>query len=157
MIPQRQPYRAVMAVFRPQNGPRRLLRVGGQNLVFTVVLPHHVEHIGQSIVVIVAHVGAEEGLRHRARGVVFVEDLKQPGQNAMRQFGVGRVVNLVASAPENDAGMVAVAADGVTSVDQGPLLKVEVVVVRVLAHRPAIEQLIHDQEAHAVAEIEKLR
>jgi hypothetical protein len=130
--------------------------VGSQDLVDAIVLAYDVEHVGQAVVVIVADVGAEEGLRDGTRRVVFVEDGEEPGENAVRQFGVGRVVNFIAGGPQNDTGMVAVAADGVARIDGGPLIKVEVVVVGGLADSPAIEHLLHHQETHAVTKVEKL-
>ena len=70
--------------------------------------------------------------------------------------GVGRVVDLVAGGPEDDAGVVAVAQDGVGGVADGPVFEVEVVVVGVLGDGPAVEHLVHDEEAHAVGEVEEL-
>ena len=64
-------------------------------------------------------------------------------------------MDLVAGGPEDDAGVVAVAADGVGGVAEAPLLKVEVIVVGVLGDGPAVEHLVHDEEAHAVGEVEE--
>ena len=52
--------------------------------------------------------------------------------------------------------MVAVAHHGVGRVADRPVLEVEVVVVGILGHGPAVEHLVHDEEAHAVGEVEKL-
>ena len=70
--------------------------------------------------------------------------------------GFGGVVDLVAGGPEDDAGMVAVALDGVGGVAHGPVVEVEVVVVGIFADGPAVEHLVHDEEAHAVGEVEEL-
>ena len=51
--------------------------------------------------------------------------------------------------------MVAVAADGVAGVGEVPVLEVEVVVEFVFADEPAVEHFVHDEEAHAVAEVEE--
>ena len=51
--------------------------------------------------------------------------------------------------------MVAVAADGVGGVGLRPFLEEQVIVVAILSHRPAIEELVHHQKSHAVAEVQE--
>ena len=46
--------------------------------------------------------------------------------------------------------------DGVGGVAEGPFFEVEVVVVGILGDGPAVEHLVHDEEAHAVGEVEEL-
>ena len=70
--------------------------------------------------------------------------------------GFRGVVDLVAGGLEDDAGVVAVAPDGVGGVAVGPVFEVEVVVVGVFGDGPAVEHLVHDEEAHAVGEVEEL-
>src|SRR5260370_41521703 len=67
-----------------------------------------------------------------------------------------RVVDLVAYGPEDDGGMVAIALDGGGFVALGPVFEIEVVVVGVFGDGPAVEHLVHDEEAHAVGEVEEL-
>jgi len=72
----------------------------------------------------------------------------------MRQFGVGRVVNLVAALREShwdDCGR----GGRCRGIDRRPLLKVEVVVVGVLPIVSNRNNSSKTQEAHAVAEVEK--
>ena len=52
--------------------------------------------------------------------------------------------------------MIAIAHDGVGGVADGPVFEVEVVVVGILSDGPAVEHLVHDEEAHAVSEVEEL-
>ena len=70
--------------------------------------------------------------------------------------GLRGVVDFVADGPEDDAGVVAIALDGVGFVALGPVVEVEVVVVGILGDGPAVEHLVHDEEAHAVGEVEEL-
>lgn len=69
--------------------------------------------------------------------------------------GVVRVADLVADAVEHDARVIAVAADHGAQVVLPPFGEMPVVVVGVLALGPAVEGLVHDHEAHAVAEREE--
>ena len=52
--------------------------------------------------------------------------------------------------------MIAVAADGVARVDLRPLVEEQMVVVWILLNGPAIEQFVHHEKSHAVAQIEEL-
>src|SRR5713226_4329719 len=52
--------------------------------------------------------------------------------------------------------MIAIAAHGVADIDAGPLAEIEMIVVWVPGNGPAIEQFIHHEKAHAIAQIEKL-
>ena len=90
-----------------------------------------------------------------AGGVVRVEGVDEGFEDGDGDLGLGCVVDLVAGGPEDDAGVVAVAADGVGGVAEAPLFEVEVVVVGVFGDGPAVEHLVHDEEAHAVGEVEE--
>ena len=151
------PLVAVVCVLRADDAARRLVRVGLQNLQRAIVLPHHIQQVGQPVLVVVARVRPEERLRHRPRRIVLVEGGHQRLQDRDRNLRTRRVVDLVARRPQNNAGMVAVAHHRVGGVADVPFLEVEVVVVWVLGHRPAVEHLVHDEEAHAVGQIQKLR
>src|SRR3954471_19831930 len=66
-------------------------------------------------------------------------------------------MNLVARAVDDDARMIAVAADSVAHIRVRPLTKIEMIVERILGDGPAVEQFIHHDEAHPVAQVQKLR
>ena len=124
-----------------------------------VVVSHHVElgeELGQRAVGLGDDLVAGHG--DQPRGVVVVQDLIQ---SAQRLHAAGHILvwNLVARAPDDDGGMIAVARDHVGQVARSPL--VEVAVVAVLRRlrfglAPLVEGLGHHQEAHAVAEVEEL-
>jgi len=86
------------------------LVVRGENFILAVVLPDHIEHVRQAVVVIVADVWAEQCLRHRMRRVVFVKNGDEAGKDLFRLLLLRRVVDFVARAVKNDARMIPVAA-----------------------------------------------
>src|SRR5471032_194871 len=53
--------------------------------------------------------------------------------------------------------MIAVAPHGVPRVGLRPFVEIEVIVVGVFRHGPTVEHLVHDQEAHRVAEVQEPR
>ena len=63
--------------------------------------------------------------------------------------------HLVANAPDEDGGMVAVAHDEVGEVTFVPLVEVAGIVVGSLLLAPHVKGFIHDDEAHAVAQVEQ--
>ena len=65
--------------------------------------------------------------------------------------------NLVADAPHNHAGMVAVAAHHVAQVALAPLVEILAVAVGNLGDAPHVEGLVHHHQAHAVAQLQQLR
>ena len=67
------------------------------------------------------------------------------------------VGDFVADAPENDAGMIAVAAQLRAPVLLVPVVEEQMIIVRPLAALPAIKRLVHHQHAHPVAQIEQFR
>ena len=150
------PLVAVVRVFGADDLARGFVGVGFEDLLFAVVLAYDVEEIGEAVVVVVRDVGAEESLCDGAGGVVGVGGVDELSEDGDGDLGLGRVVDLVADGPEDDAGMVAIALDGDGFVTLGPFFEVEVVVVGILRDGPAVEHLVHDEEAHAVGEVEEL-
>ena len=126
-----------------------------------VVIADHVEEgqkLGPGAVRRRLRVNAVAARRHQPRGVFSVKNRQQFAQR-VRAVGVGLVADFVARAPQHDRGMVAVAMDEVGHVPLVPF--VEVVAVPVGAdlcfrHLPLVEGLVHDQESHAVAQVQKL-
>ena len=101
--------------------------------------------------------GLQDGHRQRPRRIELVEDVADLGE-LLHALGTAQVVvDFIARAVDDDAGVIAVAEDGVGHVALPPLAEVEMVVlVGVLADRPDVEHLVHDQEPHAVADVEEL-
>ena len=88
-----------------------------------------------------------------------MEQINQGAQDSLGLFLLGRVLNLIAGAVEDDAGVIAVAHHRVAQIGLVPILEVEVVSalgIR-LADGPGIKQLVHDEQSHAVAKVEELR
>ncbi len=150
------PLVAVVGVFGADDFAGGFVGVGFEDLLLAVVLAYYVEEIGEAVVVVVGDVGAEEGLRDGAGGVVGVGGGDKGFEDGDGDFGLGGVVDLVAGGVEDDAGVVAIALDGGGVVALGPLAEVEVVVVGIFGDGPAVEHLVHDEEAHAVGEVEEL-
>ena len=152
-----------MPAFRADDFARGILLMRSKDFVLAIILSDDVEHVRESVIVVVAGVRAEQRLRHRPGWIGFMGDLHETLENALRQFGLRRVVDFVADAVKNDAWVIAVAQDGVAFVRFRPLVEIEVIIGEalsaqgVLAHRPAVEQLVHHQKSHAIAQIEKLR
>ena len=78
-----EPGAAIMVVLRADDFARGLLLVGGEQLVVTIIGADDVEQVGQAVVVIVADVGAEEGLSHGARGIAFMENMDEAGEDSV--------------------------------------------------------------------------
>ena len=151
VVAHKEPTVAVVAVFGADDDARRLGALRGEQFVVAIICSDHVEQIGEAVVVIVADVGPKQRLRDRARRIGLVHHLHQLGENRLGKYPLGRVVNFVAGAVKNDAGMIAVAADGVARVGLRPFVEIEMIVVRIFGDGPAVEDLVHHQKAHAVA------
>ena len=151
-----EPLVEVVRVFCADDFAGGLLRVGGEDFFRAIILADDVEHVGEAVVVIVTDVGAEEGLGYGAGGIDFVEGVDDALQFSLGEIGLGGVVDFVAGAPEDDAGVIAVTHGGVLGVADVPLVEVQMVVKLVFAHRPHVEHFVHDEEAQAVGEIEEL-
>jgi hypothetical protein len=90
------------------------------------------------------------------RKASVVEDVHQPAQY-LHAVGGALLADLVPRAPEHDRRMIPVAADEIHHVALGPFLEVLVIALGHLADGPLVEHLVHDQEAEAIAQVEKLR
>src|SRR6266567_744327 len=66
-------------------------------------------------------------------------------------------MNFVAGAVDDYARMIPIAPHRVARIDVGPLFEIEMVVVRIFCHGPAVKQFIHYQKTHPIAEIQELR
>ncbi len=69
--------------------------------------------------------------------------------------GIGAFGDFVADTPKDHAGMIAVAPDHGFEIAFPPVLEIEVVVVGILGFFPHVEGLIDDEDAEAIAGIEK--
>ena len=146
-----------MAIFRSHDFAAGFVLVRGEQFIEAIIRADHVEQVGQPVVIVVADVGPKKGLRDGPGGIVRVKNGDEAGQDGFRFFGLRGVVNLIARAPQHDAGMIPVAPDHVAGVDLGPGVEIQMIVEGVLPDRPAVESLIHDEESHPVAEVEELR
>src|SRR5215213_1482263 len=104
-----------------------------------------------------AYVGTKEPLCDGPRRVMLVEGGDQRSQNLPGEFRLRRIVNLIARAVDDNARMIAVAPHSVAQVSLSPLAEIQMIVVWILGDGPCIEQLVHHQETHAVAQIQKFR
>ena len=108
-----QPRLAIVPLLGADDRSSGLVALRCEQFIVAIIGANDIEHIGKSVGVIAAHVGPEQRLRHRPRGIVRVTDLDQAFQNRFGEIGLGRVVDFIADAVENDARMISVAADGV--------------------------------------------
>ena len=146
-----------MSILGAENLARRFLAVRGQNLVLAIILADYVESVCKSIVVIMTDVRPKERLRDRARPIAFVERSNQRSKNLFCQVSLRSVMNFISGAVDNYARVVAIAAHGIAHVSVGPLFEIQMIVIRIFRHSPAVEQLIHHQKTHPIAQIQKLR
>jgi hypothetical protein len=101
-----------------------------------------------------ANVAAGGG--RRARRVFLVGDARQLRGNFQSRRRV-LFADFIADAPEDDAGMIAVAAKFRAPVFFMPVVPQQVIIVPLLAVFPAVERFVHHHHAQAVAQIEQLR
>ena len=77
MVAHGDPLVAVVGVLGADDFAGGLVGVGFEDFLLAVVLADDVEEVGEAVVVVVADVGAEEGLGDGARGVVGVEGVRR--------------------------------------------------------------------------------
>ncbi len=103
-------------------------------------------------------IGLQNRLCHGAGRIVLVKFLEQAGEDG---FGQGRVAagfaDFVARRIQHNRRMIAVAAHGVARVRLVPVAEKQVIIVRVFPRLPAVEHLIHHDDAHLVARRQALR
>ena len=95
-----------------------------EQFLIAIICPNHIQQVRQTVRVIPTNIGPEQCLRHRACGIVLVADFDEPLQNSLRQFLLGRVLDLVAHTPENYARMIPIAPDDVAQIRLRPLVEV---------------------------------
>ena len=157
IVAQPEPRLPVVSLFRADDFARRFRALRCEQFIVAIIRADHVEQIREAVCVIAAHVRTEQRLRDRARRIIRVKHFDQAGENSICKRGVGRVVDFVAGAVKDDAWMIAVAAHGVGGVNLRPIVEEQMIVVWIFCDRPAVEQLVHHQKTHAVAQIQKLR
>src|SRR5215831_5307940 len=87
-----------------------------------------------------------------------MKDVQQLSED-IRTMWIGLIAYFVAGAPKHHRWMVPVAVDEVLYVPLVPFVEIIGVAVGAdlaLAHFPLIERLVHHEETHAVAQIQKL-
>ena len=121
-----------------------------------VVVAHHVQRVEefrQSARGVAADLVASH--RHRPRGVFPMEEVHHL-PHGLRLSPL--LVHLVARAPQHHAGVIAIATDHGDDVALGPLVEVAAVGVsnRGLGDSPLVDELVHHQETHPVAQVQEL-
>src|SRR5688572_8159117 len=111
-----------MRVLGPKDLARRFLPMRGQDVVFAVILTNDIHRVGKPRVALPADVWTKAALRDRARRLVFVKDSDEPFQDRFCEFSFWRVANLIAGTVNNDAGLVAIAAGDIASIDLGAVV-----------------------------------
>ena len=130
--------------------PARVARMGGVVAVRRVVEPDDVLHR--------RHLGARGWPSAKAWPIARVLSLALTA--AMSEAAMVVLLlscDLVADAPDDDARVVAVARHHVADVGRRPLTEEAGVVVLVLGLVPAVEGLVHHEEAEAIGDVEQLR
>ena len=91
----------------------------------------------------------------RPRGVFLVKETGEPLRHRSA-LGAALLGDLVADAPHDDAGMVAVAPGHIAHIALRPFVEILAVAVAIgdLRNLPHVERFVHHQQPHAVAEIE---
>src|SRR5260370_30556561 len=110
-----------------------------QDFVLAIVLADYVENVRESIVVIMTDVRTKKCLRYRTSWIAFMKSGHQRGKDLLRQFSLWRVVYFIARTVDDHTRMVAIAAHSVARVHGRPLFEIQMIVIRILGHRPAIE------------------
>ncbi len=100
--------------------------------------------------------GVVAGRGRGPRGVFAVADIDEPLGHFITILRA-LLGDFVADAPEHDAGMIAIAIEHARQVALAPLVEEAAVAVRRLARLPFVKGLVHDHEAHRVAEVQQGR
>ena len=119
----------------------------------TVVIAHHLDDVGTGLGVGPGQIVGTEGGDAVAGGVVL-RRFSQQHPHGVGAFGacVG-IVDLVADAPEQKAGMVAVPAQPGGHIPGLPFVKEAGVVVGVFGAAPAVEGFRIDENAHLISQV----
>ena len=129
-----------------------LLRQGVVSLlieVHAVVEARYVEQRGQTVLEHAEHLVHSAG--YESRRILAAADVgEEPGRFVAA--GVALARNLVAYAPHDHRGAVAVLAQHVDHVLFGPLVEVQMIAVAAFGDVPLVERLHHHHEAHLVAQ-----
>ena len=92
----------------------------------------------------------------RPRGILPVTDRRQPVTD-VPFVRIALLPHLVADGPEDDAGMVAVPPDQGDQILLHPFVEERGITVGLLGDSPGVRQLVHDEEAEPVAEVQQFR
>ena len=157
IVPAGQPGGAIMALFGADDLASLFVFPCLKQLLIAVVGADHIEHVGEAVGVVARNIGAKQRLSHWPRGIGGMTNIDQSPQDRSREIGLRSIVDFVTDAVEDHAWMIAIAEDALAQVGVGPFLEKEMIVMFVFALGPAVEEFVHDQKAHAVTEIEKLR
>ena len=132
--------------------------MGGDQFVLTIILADNVHELGKATVVDAVLVRPEDCQGDGAGRVELMDEVTLGREELESVFRAQFIADLITGAVDDDAGVVAVAEDGIARIGLPPLPEVAVVTLFGiwLTDGPAIERLVHDEKAHAVAEVEEL-
>jgi hypothetical protein len=156
VVAEGEPCRDVRMGFGAEDFVVRAVFMCVEKLGFAIVDADHVHKIGEAAGEDVVLYRLEDGHGDGAGRIELMKKIAHRNEllPALRAGEI--VVDFVSSGPDDDAGMVAVAADGVGDVGAPPITEVvAVILVLIFADGPDVEQFVHHQKPQAVADVEK--
>ena len=137
----------------PHHALRVALMVGGM-LEYHIVIAHHVEHLGVRVIDLPVAVPGTKGLGDGAR-LIPCQDGSLELAGGGNHTDILSLDDLIADAPADDAGVVAVALHHLADVVGVARVDKRGIVVGRLGRAPAVEGLADDEHADGVAGIEE--
>src|SRR5262249_20275715 len=105
---------------------------------------------------VITGLGVVASCRRGARRVFLVNYVDELLTD-LEAFGPPLLINFVAYAPDDHAGMIAVATNLGTKILLVPIVKQEMVIIWLFGSLPAVEAFVHYDDAHAIAQVEQFR
>ncbi|OPZ19541.1 MAG: hypothetical protein BWZ10_00916 [candidate division BRC1 bacterium ADurb.BinA364] len=133
-------------------GEAPVVRFVLKNRSAAAVVAGHVEGLGEAALVADFYAVAATGDKS---GRLLGMDLRDHFAGQRGAFRLAALLHFVADAPQNHARVVAVPFEEIRQVAPPPLL--EIAGIAVGAFPPFVERLVHDEKAHAVAQIQQDR
>ncbi len=141
---------------RPVNHPVRMLCVVRCIIFLGVVVACKLVQIRAPLRVLPGHVIRCGRYPRIAEGIQCLHLFHQHFRKVASLFVRVLVVNLIADAPQDDAGMIAVSSHKAGHVPRLPVPKKARIIIGRLRALPHIEGLIHDQQSHLIGQIQCL-
>src|SRR5690554_1503681 len=130
-----------------------------RQFVLAVILPHYIHHFGKTVLINPGLIGTEKRHGNRTRSVQFMNQILLHLISLKSLLVVQIITNFVTYTDDEYGGMIAVTQSHRPGVCLPPLIKIKLIAVIgiVLPGPPGIKSLVHNKEAHAVAQVQKLR